>query len=565
MRSYTIVTVRLLRNLLLLLPAVFAFLLIRTFARDRAPRFLRWLLETAGAGFVKLGQLLALRADLLPLCYCQELAHLLDQVRPIPVSRIIATIEADLNVSVDAHFLQFSPTPIGSASLAQVHLGRLRSGEQVAVKVLRPDIESRIEADLVLMGLASAWYDALPLAGQTPISAIAAEVRKLTAEELDLRREARYAHQLHQFLAADSLAHRSPKIYFELVGRRVLTMEFFSGPAVTRLLEAVQSQDQRVLDEYAAKGITPRRIARLLFQSIMRQVYRFRLFHADPHPSNLIMLESGELGFIDFGMVGFLDERICGQQYQLFEAISRGEIHRAYVLMVESLQPLNQRDLAQFEAEFKSLLQDWIVATRLPATLAEKSTGRFLLRTTMAIRRAGLALPTDLMRLHRTTLVSDMVELQLCPQLDLMQELRDFFREETQRRLCECCSVDQAWDLAKDANYVASNWFRFSHTIMAWLDTRLPRISQAVEYELTRFDEVTGIVTRAIRSAFMLSRPLVILIWLLGQRLPLAAPFPLSVVRGLSQSLDGYVVLVWIVLSLLVTRVLGQISRTLRE
>ena len=102
MRSYTIVTVRLLRNLLLLLPAVFAFLLIRTFARDRAPRFLRWLLETAGAGFVKLGQLLALRADLLPLCYCQELAHLLDQVRPIPVSRIIATIEADLNVSVDA-------------------------------------------------------------------------------------------------------------------------------------------------------------------------------------------------------------------------------------------------------------------------------------------------------------------------------------------------------------------------------------------------------------------------------------------------------------------------------
>jgi predicted unusual protein kinase regulating ubiquinone biosynthesis (AarF/ABC1/UbiB family) len=234
------------------------------------------------------------------------------------------------------------------------------------------------------------------------------------------------------------------------------------------------------------------------------------------------------------------------------------------MLMAESLGPVNSRDLETFENEFKILLHDWMLTTDTPASIAEKSTGRLLLQTTMAIRRAGLSMPTDLLRLHRTTLVSDMVELQLYPQLNLMQEMQEFFREDAQRRLCEGFDKDEIVEWVEDSAYVAMNWVRTTRSVLEWVDSRLPQISRSLEYEITRVDEAFAISTHFLRSLVWLSVPAVVSIWIFGGLIPSDAVPPFSWARSLAESLNGYLVVLWVLVASLVDRVLSQIERPLR-
>src|ERR1700730_9306059 len=199
--------------------------------RRGAPVVLRRYLQACGGGFVKLGQVLAMRYELFPEAYCDELAKLLDQVSPVPLSTIEGVIAEDLARPLGACFGSFEASPLGSASIAQVHAAHLSTGEPVAVKVIRPGIVRTLRIDLAYLGIVGGFSRRFGILSRLNLEAMARELSQLTLEELDVRREARNADLFHHLMAEDEVDHYAPRVYFGLSGRRVITMERIEGVA----------------------------------------------------------------------------------------------------------------------------------------------------------------------------------------------------------------------------------------------------------------------------------------------------------------------------------------------
>jgi ubiquinone biosynthesis protein len=412
------------------------FLLNWIFRFTSGPSLLRRYFQTCDAAFVKIGQILAMRYDLLPAEYCDELLKLLDSLPPLPSEVIVTLIEADLGRPLAACFQQFEVIPIGSASLAQVHRAQLHTRETVAVKVRRPGIQRQFQIDFANIRFFAWVIDQLGILGRIAVGKLAEEMIDLTREELDFRREARNIQMFHELMTEDDIDHYTPKMYFEYCGAATITMEYLSGVNMTEFMTAIYEKDQVKLDEWKERGITPKRSARLVMRSTLVQMFRHRQFHADPHIANLILMDGGTLGYVDFGMVGWMDERQWKQQFRLRQAVANEEIYAAYEAVLDILAPLPARDLSTFEVRLKSLIRDWILASKNPyATTLEKSSGYFFLQLFSLIRSARLRIPFDVVRLFRTMGIADIVMLRLSPELDWTPDLNEFIREETQYQL----------------------------------------------------------------------------------------------------------------------------------
>jgi ubiquinone biosynthesis protein len=477
-----------------------AFLPQLALGRRRAPVVLRRYLQACDGAFVKLGQVLAMRYDLLPEAYCDELARLLDRVPPAPLPAIERVITEDLGRPLAACFERFEPTPLGSASIAQVHAARLATGEPVAVKVIRPGIVRTLRVDLAYLGGAGRFSRRFGILTRLNLDAMARELSRLTREELDFHREARNADLFHRLMARDEVDHCAPKVHFTLSGPRVITMERIDGVRMTELLAAVQRDDRPQLEEWARQGIRPRRTARVLLRSVLEQTMEHRVFNADPHPANLVVKEGGALAWLDFGMVGWLDEQTWGQQFRLQAAIANEQVQAALEALLTSLAPLPVKDLSGFEREARTIIRDWTAATRDPrATVVEKSTARFFLRLFDAIRRAGLTLPADLLRLYRTVIGVDTILLRLDPSIDWVPDLRGFVAEETGRQLRQT--------LKPDVVAAAQAWLRFFSTtfnLVNWLDVRLPEMAKSYQREFSQLEQAARVALRYGRVLVLL-------------------------------------------------------------
>jgi ubiquinone biosynthesis protein len=394
------------------------------------PRVLRWYFEACGGGYVKIGQLLATRYDLLRVEYTEELGKLLDSLRPVPTPKIIEEIERGLDRSLADAFASFEPQPIATASLAQVHGAVLADGDEVVVKVLKPGIGERVRIDLRFLRLSARVLDLLPVLRGLDVSGLIDDLSRTAIDELDLSREAMYTAYLHQQMAADPIAHYAPRVYRHLSSRNVLTLERVRGVTVREMLTATTNGNTGMLEVWAARGITPRRTAVILLRSVLEQTMRYRSFNADPHPSNLIVSDGGTLNWVDFGAVGWMDERQWDLQIRLRDAIAHERIHEAYLALLEGMEPLPYRNLTRFEQEIKAILSDFLVASRDPdAPLNQKSTGSFLLKTLRALRRNRLPMTSSTVQLYRTILIADIVMLGLYPSIDWRGHLRRFLRD----------------------------------------------------------------------------------------------------------------------------------------
>ena len=413
--------------IILAIVASTAFAAVLLLRRSSGPRIVRWYFESAGGGVVKIGQLLAPRVDLLPPDYCEELGRLLDDLHPVSAVRIRAVIERSIGLPVSELFSDFTDDPIATASLAQVHGAVLWTGEDAVVKVLKPGIRKLVAIDLWFMRLAARIFGWLPMFSYLDMPAVAKELCRAATAELDLEREAGSLALFQAAMAKDELAHRAPAPHRELCASDVLTMERISGVTVREILTALHLGDQAQLEVWAGSGITPQGVARLLFRSVLEQSMRHRMFNADPHPSNLIISEGGQLNWVDFGLVGWMDEKQWSLQLRLRQAFARGQVHGAYRLFLESVEPLPDRDLRGFETEMKEAIHDYLMAARDPdATLTQRSTGAFLIGTLSALRRHRLPINTSTMQLYRAILIADVVMLRLDPQVDWLAEMEDF-------------------------------------------------------------------------------------------------------------------------------------------
>jgi len=297
-----------------------------------------------GPTFIKFGQLLSTRSDLLSPAFIEELEKLQDKVLPFPVEQVKAQIAAEIG-PVEVVFADFNPVPLAAASIGQVHRARLKSGEEVIVKVQRPDIEKLVENDLqILIELASLAERHSPDAKRIGIQAIVEDYAKILRLELDYDREAKNTERMRlNFAADDSVV--IPRVYSEYSTRKVLTEEFIDG---------VKLSD---FDTIQARGWDRRKISRLGTQAFLNQIMMHGFFQADPHPGNILVLSEDRVAFIDFGEIGLLTERRLINLGQLLLGIEKKDLDSAMSALYD-MGILNDRvDLDSFEADFSDLVE----------------------------------------------------------------------------------------------------------------------------------------------------------------------------------------------------------------
>lgn len=271
-----------------------------------APRHLRMALEELGPSFVKLGQLMSTRADILPPAYIEELTRLQDQVPAVPFDRIQQIIVQELHHPIDRIFRTIDHQALAAASVAQVHHAVLLTGEEVAVKVVRPGIRKKIQRDIRLMFSLAGHFETVLEAGRL-IGAvnIVREFERTIFKELDMYIEAGNMERFaHHFRKIDEIL--IPRVYWDHTSRSVLVMEYVPGVKMDQV-DAIRSM-----------GIDPEDIALIGLRSFSRQLMEFGFFHADPHPGNTIVTADGRVGLVDFGIIGYLDDSMMRQVAELF-------------------------------------------------------------------------------------------------------------------------------------------------------------------------------------------------------------------------------------------------------
>ena len=349
-------------------------------------------LEKLGPTFVKLGQVLSTRADLLPPPYLEALSRLQDHVEPVPLADVQETIEADLGVRISRAFLTFDSEPLACASLGQVHRATLRDGRAVAVKVQRPGIMEQALADLTVLDEIAAFVDHHTKVGRRyEFAPMIGEFRKALMEELDYEVEANHLRTLKRNLAEFERIVVPPPVD-SYVSKRVLTMEYVRGTKVT------------ALNPVAMIDIDPEGLADELIQAYLHQILIDGFFHADPHPGNVFITEDGRLALIDLGMVGHLSPTLQDKLLKLILAISEGRGEDA----ADTAMALGEKRDGFDEDAFKRDVLG-IVGHYFGASLEEFQVGRIVLAVNQSAGAHGIKSPVELTMLGKTLLTLDNV------------------------------------------------------------------------------------------------------------------------------------------------------------
>ena len=268
-----------------------------------------WLKEKLielGPTFIKIGQSMGTRPDLLPLPFVIALGELQDSVPPFPNDVAFARIEKELGCKINEIYKEFEVEPVAAASLGQVYRARLHTGEEVAVKVQRPNLDATISGDVEILKRVARFAERFPqLNENADWSGMLREFDTTIHEEMDYRAEGQNAERFRENFKNWSNVH-VPKIYWNATTNKVLTMEYIHGTKVTDL------------EEQAARGISPPKVNRLLIKTYLKQLLEDGFFHADPHPGNLLVMRDGRLAFFDFGMVGRIPPELQSKMIDAF-------------------------------------------------------------------------------------------------------------------------------------------------------------------------------------------------------------------------------------------------------
>jgi ubiquinone biosynthesis protein len=302
------------------------------------PVRMRLALDELGGAWVKLGQMLAMRFDLLPPAYCDELFRLLNEVRPYPYAQVREIVARELGGPPEEVFRSFETASFAAASIGQVHRAVLRSGEAVAVKVQRPGIRESLQADIELMYAFSGLFDRFHLFGGTRTRSVIEEFARWTADELDYLVEARQAVVLYDH-ARGTKMEKVARVYREYTTSRVLTTELIEGIPLIEIIRAKREGNHSYLRSLEEHGYSLERIARHLDWNMLNEVYVFGYFHADLHPANLFVLPGDAIGYVDFGIVGQLPEEVRESLTRYSWLLFRGNIEAAIVELMRWLSP----------------------------------------------------------------------------------------------------------------------------------------------------------------------------------------------------------------------------------
>lgn len=278
----------------------------KTLNQEKQAVWLKENLINLGPTFIKIGQSLGTRADLLPLPFVKALGELQDNVPSFPNEIAFARIEKELGRKINEVYAEFDIEPVAAASLGQVYRAKLHTGEEVAVKVQRPNLEGIIKGDIEILRKIVKFAERYPkLNENADWAGMLREFDETVHEEMDYSKEGKNADQFRESFKDWSNIH-VPKIYWNATSEKVITMEFIHGTKVT------------ALEELRAREISPEKVNRLLIKTYLKQLLEDGFFHADPHPGNLLVMPDGRLAFFDFGMVGRITPKLQAKMIDAF-------------------------------------------------------------------------------------------------------------------------------------------------------------------------------------------------------------------------------------------------------
>jgi ubiquinone biosynthesis protein len=430
-------------------------------------------LERLGPTYIKLGQLLSTRADILPMAYMEALARLQDEVEPFPGAEAERIIEDELGVRISKLFGTFDREPIAAASLGQVHRATLRDGRAVAVKVQRPGIRQRIMDDLDAFAEVAGFIDEHTEAGRRyGTSGMLGEFRASLLRELDYEREARNLSVL-----GDNLSEYQgiivPQPLMDYTTTRVLTMEFVHGVKVTALPPVRRTE----LDGSA--------LGDMLFSAYLKQILVDGIFHADPHPGNVFLTDDDRIALIDLGMVGYVSEAMQQDLLKLLIAISDGKGEDAADIAARMGEQLDSFDRVRYTREISRL-----VTMHQDATVGELDVGRVVVEITRISGDNGVRQPVELTMLGKTLLNLDRVAATLAPDFDVNEAIRRNTASLMRRRMLRQVSPSRAFANALETT-------EFLQELPARMNRLLDRVADnQVRLRVEAIDEVeliTGI------------------------------------------------------------------------
>jgi ubiquinone biosynthesis protein len=380
----------------------------RKLNQPRAER-LRLALESLGPVFVKFGQVLSTRRDLLPTDIADELAKLQDQVPPFSSELAIQTLERVYKKPLSEIFKQFNPLPVASASVAQVHFAVLNDGREAAVKILRPGIETVITKDLQLLDVVASLMERFFEDGKRlKPREVVAEFDKYIHDELDLVREASNCSQLRRNFEDQRLLIM-PEVFWDYCHTEVMVMERMYGTPVSQV------------DELRRKGIDIPKLARDGVEIFFTQVFRDGFFHADMHPGNIYVADDGRYIGLDFGIVGSLTEVDKNYLAQNFIAFFRRDYKRVAMAHVEAGWVPKDTRVDEFENAIRAVCEPIF-----DRPLKEISFGKVLLRLFQTSRRFNMEIQPQLVLLQKTLLNVEGLGRQLDDNLDLWKTAKPF-------------------------------------------------------------------------------------------------------------------------------------------
>ena len=375
-------------------------------------RRLRAALTELGPTFVKVGQILSTRPDLVGQDICAALSHLQDKVEPVDFDEIRPVIEGDLGVSVESLFAEFSYTPMASASLSQVYHARLHNGADVVVKIQRPGIRAIIESDLNLIRRIAEWIvdHVSDFQWMDPVGTVD-EFGRSIHRELDFTIEARLIERFRENYLGDTYVF-VPKVYRDRSSGRVITMDYVHGERVDHF------------DAYERLNSDPNEIAAIGCDTICKQVFKFHLFHADPHPGNIMVMEDNRIAFLDYGMVGHLERPDVQAIAELLRSIFQDDPDGCVQAMLRFTTTADMVDRTALTHEVADF-----IAFEAQTILGRADVSRVIEQLTNTLRRHRMELAPRFSLLLKALATIESTGHALNPELNMVPILQPYVEE----------------------------------------------------------------------------------------------------------------------------------------
>jgi len=404
------------------------------------PQRLRLVMEELGPTFIKLGQLLSTRPDVLDKAYIHEFSKLQDKVPAVSFEEINAQIQRELGYPAEELFAEFSTKPLAAASIAQVHRGKLKSGEEVVFKVRRPGIVKIVETDIdVLMGLAYLIEQHVPTVALYDPVGLVKEFRRSIMRELNFTREGRTVDRFAVNFAESETVY-TPKIFWDYTGDIVLTMEYVDGIKIS------------ALEELTAQGYDLKEIARRGADAFLKQVLDFGLFHADPHPGNVFILPDQIICMLDYGMVGRLGQDLKDQLIDLLQALLNRDVDRIISQLLYSGELTDDSDMKNLRRDLHEFIEDYY-----DIVLQDIKVGKLLTEFIEILTHHRIHFPADFMILAKALVIMEGVGRQLDPEFNMINHMRPYVNKLVFERFSPKNISEQAGRIVQAYGSLAKN------------------------------------------------------------------------------------------------------------